>query len=120
MGAPPVWTIYIWIKWGNFVKKSEEHSSKLNEETLGDLYQQYMDIIETPIDLDTIKKKILRNGYENFTSFNKDINLMFNNCRMFNERGSPLYIQGIHLEEYYKLISTPLKKIKIINVARNF
>ena len=40
---------------------------------------------------------------------------MFNNCRMFNERGSPLYIQGIHLEEYYKLISTPLKKIKIIN-----
>lgn len=92
---------------------SEPFTYELNEETLGDLYQQYMDIIETPIDLDTIKNKVLRNGYENFTSFNKDINLMFNNCRMFNERGSPLYIQGIHLEEYYKLISTPLKKLKL-------
>ena len=99
--------------WGHPL--SEPFTYELNEETLGDLYQQYMDIIETPIDLDTIKNKILRNGYENFTSFNKDINLMFSNCRMFNERGSPLYIQGIHLEEYYKLISTPLKKIKLIN-----
>ena len=94
---------------------SEPFSYELNEETLGDLYQQYMDIIETPIDLDTIKKKIIRNGYDSFSSFNKDIMLMFNNCRLFNERGSPLYIQGIHLEEYYKLITTPLKKTKLVN-----
>ena len=99
--------------WGHPV--SEPFTYELNEETLGDLYKQYMDIIETPIDLDTIKKKIVRNGYDSFTSFNKDINLMFNNCRLFNERGSPLYIQGIHLEEYYKLITTPLKKTKLIN-----
>ena len=99
--------------WGHPL--SEPFTYELNEETLGDLYQQYMDIISTPIDLDTIKKKILKNGYENFSSFNKDINLMFNNCRMFNEKFSPLYTQGIHLEEYYKLISTPLKKIKLIN-----
>lgn len=99
--------------WGHPL--SEPFTYELNEETLGDLYQQYMEIIETPIDLDTIKNKILRNGYENFTSFNKDLNLMFSNCRLFNERGSPLYVQGIHLEEYYKLISTPLKKIKLNN-----
>jgi hypothetical protein len=94
---------------------SEPFTYELNEETLGDLYKQYMDIIKTPIDLDTIKKKVERNGYDSFNSFNKDINLMFYNCRLFNERGSPLYIQGIHLEEYYKLITTPLKKTKLIN-----
>ena len=99
--------------WGHPV--SEPFTYELNEETLGDLYKQYMDIIKTPIDLDTIKKKVIRNGYDSFNNFNKDINLMFNNCRLFNERGSPLYIQGIHLEEYYKLITTPLKKTKLIN-----
>ena len=99
--------------WGHPI--AEPFTYELNEETLGDLYQQYMEIILTPIDLDTIKKKILRNGYDTFSSFNKDLNLMFNNCRLFNERGTPLYIQGIHLEEYYKLITTPLKKTKLIN-----
>jgi hypothetical protein len=99
--------------WGHPI--AEPFTYELNEETLGDLYQQYMDIISTPIDLDTIKKKILRNEYDSFTSFNKDINLMFYNCRLFNERGSALYVQGIHLEDYYKLISTPLKKNKLLN-----
>ena len=103
--------------WGHPI--SEPFTYELNEETLGDLYKQYMDIIETPIDLDTIKNKILRNEYDSFISFNKDINLMFNNCRLFNERGSQLYIQGIHLEDYYKLITTPLKKNKILNKNYN-
>ena len=103
--------------WGHPI--SEPFTYELNEETLGDLYKQYMDIIETPIDLDTIKNKILRNEYDSFISFNTDINLMFNNCRLFNERGSQLYIQGIHLEDYYKLITTPLKKNKILNKNYN-
>jgi hypothetical protein len=94
---------------------AEPFTYELNEETLGDLYQQYMDIITTPIDLDTIKKKVLQNGYDSFISFSKDINLMFCNCRLFNERGSLLYIQGIHLEDYFKLITTPLKKNKLLN-----
>ena len=99
--------------WGHPI--AEPFTYELNEETLGDLYQQYMDIISTPIDLDTIKKKILRNEYDSFMSFNKDINLMFYNCRLFNERGSALYVQGNHLEDYYKLITTPLKKNKLLN-----
>ena len=98
---------------------SEPFTYELNEEYLGDLYKQYMDRIKTPIDLNTIKKRIIRNEYDNFINFNKDINLMFNNCRMFNERGTPLYIQGIHLEEYYKLITTPFKKNKFLNKNYN-
>ena len=94
---------------------SEPFSYELNEETLGDLYDQYMEMVPNPIDLDTIKKKVLKNGYDNFINFNNDINLMFRNCRTFNEKNSKLYIQGTNLEDYYKLIISPIKKNRLIN-----
>ena len=94
---------------------SEPFSYELNEDTLGDLYEQYMDMVPNPIDLDTIQKKVLRNGYDNFINFNNDINLMFRNCRTFNEKNSKLYIQGTNLEDYYKLIISPIKKNRLIN-----
>ena len=98
---------------------SEPFSYELNEETLGDLYEQYMEMIPNPIDLDTIQKKVMKNGYDNFISFNNDINLMFKNCKTFNEKGSKLYMIGIHLEEYYKLIISPIKKNRLINKNYN-
>ena len=94
---------------------SEPFSYELNEDTLGDLYDQYMEMVPNPIDLDTIHKKVLRNGYDNFISFNNDINLMFRNCRTFNEKNSKLYIQGTNLEDYYKLITSHIKKNRLIN-----
>jgi hypothetical protein len=94
---------------------SEPFSYELNEDTLGELYDQYMEMVPNPIDLDTIQKKVLRNGYDNFISFNNDINLMFRNCRTFNEKNSKLYIQGTNLEDYYKLIISPIKKNRLIN-----
>ena len=94
---------------------SEPFSYELNEQTLGDLYVQYMDMISDPIDLDTIQKKVLNNHYENFISFNNDVLLMFRNCRTFNERYSKLYIQGIHMEDYYRLIISQIKKNRLIN-----
>ena len=97
---------------------SEPFSYELNEETLGDLYDQYMEMVPNPIDLDTIQKKVLRNGYDNFINFNNDINLMFRNCKTFNEKNSKLYLQGINLEDYYKLIISPIKKNRLIN--KNF
>ena len=94
---------------------SEPFSYELNEDTLGELYDQYMEMVPNPIDLDTIQKKVLRNGYDNFISFNNDINLMFRNCKTFNEKNSKLYIQGTNLEDYYKLIISPIKKNRLIN-----
>ena len=94
---------------------SEPFSYELNEQTLGELYDQYMDIISNPIDLDTIKKKINNNEYENFFSFNNDVFTMFRNCKTFNEKNSKLYVQGIHMEDYYKLLISPIKKNRLIN-----
>ena len=94
---------------------SEPFSYELNEQTLGELYEQYMDIISNPIDLDTIQKKINNNEYENFFSFNNDVFTMFRNCKTFNEKNSKLYIQGMHMEDYYKLLISPIKKNRLIN-----
>ena len=94
---------------------SEPFSYELNEQTLGDLYEQYMEIIPNPIDLDTIQKKVLNNHYENFISFNNDVFLMFRNCRTFNDKNSKLYMQGIHMEDYYRLLISPIKKNRLIN-----
>ena len=87
----------------------------MDKETLNGLYNKYINIIINHIDLYTIKNKILNNSYDDFISFNKDISLMFNNCFLFNEKDSLIYIHGIHLYEYYNIIIFPLKKIKNFN-----
>ena len=65
-----------------------------------------------------LKKKILNNYYKNFDEFNQDIFLMFNNCRKFNQKGSQIINDGIHLEDYYNMLIDPIKK-KIINIKIN-
>ena len=44
---------------------------------------------------------------------------MFRNCKTFNEKNSKLYIQGMHMEDYYKLIISPIKKNRLINKNYN-
>ena len=94
---------------------SAPFSYELNKVTLGNLYNQYMKVIEKPIDLSTIKNNIQENVYQNFSSFNSDVLLMFSNCKTFNAKGSELYNNGIQLEEYYKLMIVPIKRIKLKN-----
>ena len=94
---------------------SAPFSYELNKETLGNLYNQYMKVIERPIDLSTIKNNIQENVYQNFSSFNSDVLLMFSNCKTFNAKGSELYNNGIQLEEYYKLMIVPIKRMKLTN-----
>ena len=97
---------------------SKHFSYELNKENLGKLYEKYLKIISNPIDLCTMKKKILDNCYKTFDEFNQDISLMFNNCRKFNQKGSQIFNDGIHLEEYYKMLINPIKK-KVINIKIN-
>ena len=94
---------------------SAPFSYELNKVSLGNLYNQYMKVIERPIDLSTIKNNIQDNLYQNFSSFNNDVLLMFSNCKTFNAKGSELYNNGIQLEEYYKLMIVPIKRLKLTN-----
>lgn len=61
-------------------------------------YPEYYVIIQNPIAMDTIKKKINREEYRNLKEFRDDIRLLCNNARTFNEDGSLLFQDANTLE----------------------
>jgi len=60
-------------------------------------YPAYFQEIKEPIALDTIKKKAKRKKYQSVEHFMKDIDLMFNNAKAFNEDGSEIYQDAVEL-----------------------
>eukprot|EP01114_Cavostelium_apophysatum_P018966 TRINITY_DN5978_c0_g1_i3.p1 TRINITY_DN5978_c0_g1~~TRINITY_DN5978_c0_g1_i3.p1 ORF type:complete len:1459 (-),score=471.48 TRINITY_DN5978_c0_g1_i3:34-4410(-) len=53
----------------------------------------YYDIIKNPMDLSTIHNKIRQNSYRNRQEFMADVDLMVNNCFIYNERRNPHLLQ---------------------------
>lgn len=49
---------------------------------------EYYNLIEQPIDLTTIMNKIKQDSYESIEQFRSDINLIFINCKKYNESNS--------------------------------
>ncbi len=47
-------------------------------------YKDYYDIIKSPIDLETIKNKIIAKKYKTREQFFNDFNLLYNNCLTYN------------------------------------
>lgn len=64
-----------------------------------ELVPNYLDVVENPIDLSTIKKKLP--FYKGKIEFLADLLLMVHNCLKFNEKGTEIYSCG---EEMKKLI----------------
>ncbi|KIW89416.1 uncharacterized protein Z519_10270 [Cladophialophora bantiana CBS 173.52] len=60
-------------------------------------YPAYFVEIKDPIALDTIKKKAKRKKYQSLEQFMKDIDLLFNNAKQFNEDGSEIYQDAVDL-----------------------
>ena len=58
----------------------------------------YYQTIPNPIALDNIKKKAKRKKYQNVTELLKDIDLMFENAKLYNEDDSPLYQAAVELQ----------------------
>lgn len=44
----------------------------------------YFDIIEKPMDLGTVKRKLTHNVYKNMKHFVDDMNLVWGNCYRYN------------------------------------
>lgn len=49
----------------------------------------YPKIVKYPMDFGTIKRKLAYNGYENEEEFKNDMNLVFDNCILYNGMQSP-------------------------------
>lgn len=60
-------------------------------------YPTYFAEIKDPIALDTIKKKAKRKKYQSIEHFLKDLDLLFNNAKQFNEDGSEIYRDAVDL-----------------------
>ncbi|OTB03753.1 hypothetical protein M426DRAFT_23482 [Hypoxylon sp. CI-4A] len=52
----------------------------------------YLDKIETPMDLGTIKAKMDRKEYQNEQEFLTDVRLIFSNCFTYHKEGSPMWL----------------------------
>ena len=44
----------------------------------------YPSIVKYPMDFGTIKRKLILNAYENELEFQEDMNLVFDNCILYN------------------------------------
>lgn len=89
--------------------QAENFNYPLNEETLCELYEGYFKIIKTPMDLDTISKKIEAKSYNNFKSYLADIRLVFTNCREYNERKSYLHQAANQMEDFFNILIYPIR-----------
>ncbi|KAH8894988.1 SNF2-family ATP dependent chromatin remodeling factor snf21 [Thozetella sp. PMI_491] len=62
----------------------------------------YYVIIKNPICMNDIQKKIKKEEYSNMSDMQKDLQLLVDNCRTFNEDGSWLYSDANLMEEFFK------------------
>jgi len=61
----------------------------------------YFTVIKHPMDLSTIMKKIKENKYKGINEYISDVELMFNNCFIYNPPTNPVHIAGKILKDYF-------------------
>ena len=73
----------------------------------------YPTIITHPMDLGTVKQNLLNGDYKIFQDFMSDINLIWKNCRTYNQPGSEIVKMANHCEKKMKtLIDKQFKNMK--------
>jgi hypothetical protein len=80
----------------------------INKANLGDLYDDYVSVIKKPMDLTTTYNKLELNRYKSITEYIKDVYIIFENCRSFNEIDSDLSIAANHMEDFFNLLIEPI------------
>ncbi|CAG9327142.1 unnamed protein product [Blepharisma stoltei] len=65
--------------------------------------------IKNPMDLGSIKKKIKSKAYHNLSDFIADVQLVWNNCKTYNESHTDVYQQAEFLEKQMRRYCTKLK-----------
>ncbi|KAI0684807.1 hypothetical protein BC835DRAFT_1292112 [Cytidiella melzeri] len=62
----------------------------------------YYDVIKQPMDLATMEHKLDTNQYSNLDAFLADAQLIFDNCRIYNQENSSYYKNATKLEKILK------------------
>ena len=101
-------------------KNSSAFREPVDYEGLG--LSDYPTIIKHPMDLGTCKNKLLNGEYKIFQELMDDLKLIWENCRLYNQVGSPIVKQANSLDKKMKsLIDKSFKnaKPKIENKSDN-
>jgi bromodomain adjacent to zinc finger domain protein 1A len=80
---------------------------------LGELESDYFKTIKRPIDLNTIWNNVEDSKYGSFGEFCKEVSLVFSNCREFNQKNSELYETSLQIEDYFRILIEPFKKLNL-------
>ena len=78
---------------GNFFEK------RVTERIASDYFQ----IINTPMEFETIKRRINKRKYKTLGDYKSDVMLMLNNCFKYNGPQDPVYTTGKGIEREFKL-----------------
>uniref|UniRef100_A0A914YR62 Protein polybromo-1 n=1 Tax=Panagrolaimus superbus TaxID=310955 RepID=A0A914YR62_9BILA len=63
---------------------------------------EYYDVVKNPIDFKTIATKIRSGRYKSWAAFDEDIQLLVNNCKLFNSSTSQLYKDAVKINTFYE------------------
>ena len=73
----------------------------------------YPTVVKHPMDLGTCKKKLLNGDYKIFQDFIDDVNLIWENCRLYNQAASPIVKKANLLDKKIRaLIDKQFKNLK--------
>ena len=65
-------------------------------------FPMYKKVVKQPMDLTTIKKKLESGSMKTREDFVNSVNLIFENCELFNEDESPVGICGYAMKEHFE------------------
>ena len=79
----------------------------------------YPEIIKYPIDLGTINEKLKNNSYETIQEFLNDVQLVWDNCHMYNPHINQINQSAEHCEKKFKKEFEKIFKYNI-EISENF
>lgn len=71
---------------------------------------EYYAEVKNPIALDVIKKKLKRKKYSSIDQFMKDVELMFENAKAYNQDGSTIYKDAVDLQKEARILAQAEKE----------
>lgn len=72
----------------------------------------YYDVIKNPMDLTTVRKKLVAGEYKSIALWSEDVKLIFKNARSYNDEGSLIDLISQELEQWFarKMAQMPHNK----------
>ena len=100
---------------GDFTRKSEAEGFLEPVDWRKLKLPLYPNIIKNPMDLGTIKRKLVKSKYASIFQFDKDMRLVWSNAKKFNGAGSNIYRSAEFLRREWIVTFRNLKKDPVVS-----